>query len=202
MSNFFRLDGPFFKYGTLLADIIILTLLWHFCSIAIITIGASTTAVYYVTTRMISNNESYITKDFFKSFIGNFIQSTIAFIIIAALLGIIAFDIRALSAFGGMWLLFVTLQLIIGAEIVMSSIYIFPLIARFDMKLIDIFKTAFFMANKHIFTTITCLALLIATVCLVLFLYQFALIFAVGAYAYITSFMLLRIFKKYNSNIQ
>ena len=65
MEKWLGLDSKFYKWGTLLADLIILTVLWLICSLPIITMGAATTALYYVTTRQLSNREGYVSRDFF-----------------------------------------------------------------------------------------------------------------------------------------
>ena len=82
MHGLFSMDGPIYKYGGLLADLLLLTLLWLLCSLPIITIGAATTAVYYVTTRRLSDKESYITRDFFLSF--NIVMAIVTAVIAAA----------------------------------------------------------------------------------------------------------------------
>ena len=68
MEKWFGLDSKFYKFGTLIGDLIILTLLWTICCLPIVTIGASTTALYYVTTRQLSDREGYVSKGFFQEF--------------------------------------------------------------------------------------------------------------------------------------
>jgi len=53
-----------------------LNLLWIICSLPVFTIGASTTALYTVTLKMADDNESEITKTFFRAFRDNFPQAT------------------------------------------------------------------------------------------------------------------------------
>lgn len=198
MGGFFRLDGPFFKYGTILCDLIILSILWFLGDIFIVTIGASTTALYYVTTRLISSHEGYVTKDFFKSFFSNILQGCIAGIILLVAGFIFFFNIRNLHVSSGIWQIFMVLQFVLAFELVITSMYVFPIIARFKMKLFDIFKMAFFMANRHFFTTITCVALLAAVYVIAFYVYPIiSWFFLPGLYAYITSFMIMRVFKKY-----
>ena len=48
-QSFFNYDNPVWRYIGKFGDLIILNILWIICSIPIFTIGASTTAVYYVT---------------------------------------------------------------------------------------------------------------------------------------------------------
>ena len=48
MSKLFDLDAPIWVWMNEVADIIILSMLWWISCCGIITIGASTTAVFYV----------------------------------------------------------------------------------------------------------------------------------------------------------
>ncbi|MBQ9920351.1 MAG: hypothetical protein IJO49_05995, partial [Clostridia bacterium] len=54
------------------------------------------------------------------------------------------------------------------------------------------------LANKHAFTSLTC-ATLFGSILFILFkYYPLLLSIAPAAYAFITSFMIMRVFKKYN----
>lgn len=198
MGGFLRLDGPFFKYGTILCDLMILSILWCVCSLPIITLGPATAALYYVTTRLISSHEGYVTKDFFKSFIQNILQAAMAGIILTVVGIVLFFNIYNLRSASGIWNIVLMLQYVLAIEFIITSIYVFPIIARFKMNIFEIFKTAFFMANRHIFTTITCLALLLTVIFIGVYVYPIISWFLIpGAYAYLTSFMIMRILKKY-----
>ena len=72
MSRIFDVEGPLFSGLSRLADLFWLNVLFIVCSIPIFTIGASATALYYVTLKMVKNEECYITKSFFRSFKQNF----------------------------------------------------------------------------------------------------------------------------------
>ncbi|MBR3643379.1 MAG: YesL family protein, partial [Parasporobacterium sp.] len=103
MSALFNLDNPIWRFMGKLVDVCILTILWFVCSflwIPIVTMtvfgeslhilvfiasflpaavlsGPSTTAVYYVTLKLVRDEESYTTRSFFKSFRENFKQGCI-----------------------------------------------------------------------------------------------------------------------------
>ena len=68
MGKVFNFEGPVFSFLSRLADLFWLNLLFVICSIPVITIGASSTALYYVTLKMAKDEEGYITRSFFKSF--------------------------------------------------------------------------------------------------------------------------------------
>ncbi|MBP5454224.1 MAG: YesL family protein [Lachnospiraceae bacterium] len=69
-----------------------LNILWLVCSLPIITIGASTTALIYSCMKL-HKEEGYATKNFFKSFKENFKQSTIIWLIYVAVGAILTADL-------------------------------------------------------------------------------------------------------------
>ncbi len=200
MGGFFSIDGPFYRFGSILADVIILSFIWIFFSIPLFTIGASTTALFYVTTRRISNREGYLFKDFWSSFKSNFKQSTIVWLLQLVVGGIIIINILNKHLLGDMMLFVIPVQICMFVEICFVSFYIYPIISRFDMKLKESLKTAFFMANKHIFTSITCAVLTVGVV-LALVLYPLFALIAMGTFAYLASYLIIRVFKRYRPEI-
>ena len=68
------------------------------------------------------------------------------------------------------------------------------------MGFIQTFKSAFFMAHRHLLTSISCTLLLVSCVLLTLMFHPF--IFAApGTYALLTSYLFMRVFKKYRPEI-
>lgn len=67
-----------------LGQLIALNLLWIVCSLPVITAGASTTALYYCTLKLHKDGDIRVFHDFFKSFKQNFKQSTLIWILMAA----------------------------------------------------------------------------------------------------------------------
>ena len=91
-SGFFNYDNPVWRFIGKFGDLIILNILWLVCSIPVITIGASTTAVYYVTLKLARDDDGYTIRSFFKSFKENFKQSTVIWLILLAV-GVILYQI-------------------------------------------------------------------------------------------------------------
>lgn len=50
MGGWFNIDSKFYRFCSYVGDFIILMVLWAIFSLPVITIGASTTAAYYVAT--------------------------------------------------------------------------------------------------------------------------------------------------------
>jgi len=199
MKGFFSLDGPFNKWGGLLGDIIILSLMWLFFSIIglFVTVGASTSAMFFVTTRRIANREGYITSDFWLAFKANFKKATIIWLIIVFVGLLTWFNLVNMGAVGGLAIILFPAQIIIIAEVALMTTFIFPMNARFDMSVKQLFKSSFYMANRHFLTSVSSLFLLAAAVLSLSVLTPIAIFVAPGAYALLSSYMIMRVFKKY-----
>lgn len=196
MEKIFGLDSKFFKYGTIFCDYIIVVMLWLFCSIPIITIGASTTALYYVTTRQLSNREGYVTKDFFKSFKSNFIEATGVTLLMGIFLSVVLINIKFFTPDSAINTVLYVLQYVLLYEILAFGIYVFPVLSRFDLKFKELLKTSFFMANRHLLTTFSCALLIIASV-LAFETLGILILLCAAAYAFISSLMFMKLFRKY-----
>lgn len=81
MGGLFNLDGPLMKYGNKFADLMVLNILTVFCSIPLVTIGASYAAMHYVLLKIYRDEEESIIKHFFHAFKTNFIKATIIWMI-------------------------------------------------------------------------------------------------------------------------
>ena len=76
------------------------------------------------------------------------------------------------------------------------TIYVFPVLSRFDLKLGALIRTSIFMANRHLLTTITCAVLFVAVFMIVL-KYRMLIVLCAGFYAILTSLMFMKLFRKY-----
>ena len=64
LQGLFNYDNPVWRFIGKLGDLIVLNILWTICSIPIFTIGASTTAVYYVTLKLVRDEDDSTIKAF------------------------------------------------------------------------------------------------------------------------------------------
>lgn len=147
MWSIFELDSPYNRIITKTVQIVYLNFLWLICCLPIVTIGASTTALYYVAMRMARNEEGYITKDFMKSFKLNFRQATILWGIILLIGFILVQDYRYFNYMGSLLGKIGSILMLIVFTAV--TIFLFPVLSRFDNTKRNIMKTAFYMAASH-----------------------------------------------------
>ena len=193
----FNLENPFWNFMGKLVDVIVLGVLWFVCSIPVITIGASTTAMYYVTLKLVRDEEGYTVKSFFKSFKQNFKQSTVIWIIIVLVGAFFAADVyvyRSMQQTWAMLLMFVVYALIIVYALVV--LYIFPMVAKFDNTTKNMFKLSFLMSIKHLPVSIGMLVLFLIA-CVGGYLIPPFAGFFIALSAFLNSYALMRIFDKY-----
>lgn len=158
----FNYDGPLMHFLNKLSDVIILNVLFIVCCIPLFTIGASCTAMYSVTLKMAKNEESYVTKSFFKSFKNNFKISTICWLIIAAAGILLLVDYRiAPQLFKGIAFAMQAIFAALGIVLAMVFLYIFPYIARFENTVKNTFKNSILIGILNLPYTLLMLVILI-----------------------------------------
>ena len=91
--SFFSLDSKFSQIMGRVFDLMMLNIIFLIMCIPIVTIGANFTAMYYVTLKMIKNEETYIFRTYWKSFRENFKQATAIWLILLAVLIVLSTSI-------------------------------------------------------------------------------------------------------------
>ena len=165
MGNFFSTDGPLFEGMAYIMNIVYVSVLWILFSIPIITIGASSTALYYTVTKVIRHGRSYIFREFWQSFKSNLKQSTAVWLIYLVMMGILLVDIRVMGAFGTA--VSQTLQFVFIVGICMVSavmVYALAYIARFTQDVRHILTNSVLMAIRHLPKTLLLVVVLAAAV--------------------------------------
>ncbi|MBE5849217.1 MAG: DUF624 domain-containing protein [Lachnospiraceae bacterium] len=207
MSRAFNFEGPVFTFLSRLADLFWLNLLFIVCCIPVITIGAATTALYYVTLKMAKDEEGYITRSYFKSFKENFKQATVIWMGFLVVGMIMITDLRIVNggntaeilsspALGNVIMVAVFLM---GIVILMVGTYIFPILAQFDNTIKNTAKNAFLISIRHLPYTI---AMLVITAIPVVLIWFFPALFILvlimfSATAYFNSKLFNKIFVLY-----
>lgn len=196
MGGFFNIDGAFHRYASLVTDIVIISVLWIMFSWPIITMGAATTAAYYVCTKKASGREGYLLAGFFKSFKENFLKATAATLLLLLVGGILVLNMSLLDDEIIFANIILVVQYFLLVQLVFVGMYVFPLIARFEMKLGQVFRAGFLLANRHLLLALGKLAMVFALIFASIY-FPLLIIFAGGIYIYISSFIFVRVFRKH-----
>lgn len=152
MSKLFRMDSPLMRFLTKIADLMVLNILFCVTGIPLITIGASWTALYSVTLKMVRDEEGSVSCSYFRSFRQNFRQATLLWLGVLVVLALLALDIRVLNGMAGgtaPGLLRVGVEILALLGIMVLQ-YLFPSLARFEASLADTLKNACMMVLAHL----------------------------------------------------
>ena len=146
------MDSPLMRFLTKIADLMVLNILFCVTSIPLITIGASWTALYSVTLKMVRDEEGSVSRSYFRSFCQNFRQATLLWLGVLVVLALLVLDIRVLNGMAGgtaPGLLRVGVEILALLGIMVLQ-YLFPSLARFEASLADTLKNACIMALAHL----------------------------------------------------
>jgi uncharacterized membrane protein YesL len=196
-KNLFNPENSFWEFMTNMTNVLFVGLIWLICSLPIITIGASTTALYDYSLKLADSTDGYVLKSFFKAFKNNFVKSTILWIFMLLGTGFLVIDAYICLRMGTAFSKFLFFAIIaIGILYFIICIYIFPVLAFFRVNVKEVIKNAFIMGVGNL--PLTLLIIIILGIGGFIIYTVPYLIFALGSFvAYVSSFCYLSVFKKY-----
>ena len=201
--RFFSYDSKFGQLFLKLAYGCCLNVMWLVCCLPIVTIGASTTALYYTCFKIAKDEGSFITTMFFRSFKQNFKQATIIWLIMLAaglIIGadaILLYRLRAASTGTAavLWTLLLACIFACMIAYVIEFTYIFPLLSIASNTTANMFKNAFIIGTHYLFVTILVVFIHYAMFFLVVNVFTPLIIFGEGLCAVISAHILLKILR-------
>lgn len=96
----FRGDSAYSQIMTKVFDIFWLSVISILCCIPVITIGASLSSLYYVMLKLVRDEETAVTRNYFKAFKQNFVQSLPVTLLLLVIIGILTADFHILGQNG------------------------------------------------------------------------------------------------------
>ena len=184
--KFFSYESKFSQLLLRLCYACYLNLLWFICSLPIFTIGASTTALYYTSLKIVRGEESYVGPTFFRAFRENFRQATVLWLILLGVGlflgadGYILYHLRLTST----GTLAVIWTLVLAVVIAAAVIYV--------IVLEHMFKNAFLIGTHYLFATILVFAVHFAMFFAVVAWFTPLIVFGEGLCALISAWLLNR----------
>ena len=160
MDRLFNVNNPLMRALSKLFDIGWLSLFYVVFCVPLVTIGAATTSLYYVSAKVLRKDRGYVWSEFWHSFKLNFKPATLIWLIFAAIYGLLYFNLTTFNtsnAAGGY---------LVGAYIALAFIvtcvasYAFCLLSRFNMNVRGILRYALYMSFRHFLHTLCFLAIL------------------------------------------
>ena len=160
MDRLFNVNNPLMRALSKLFDIGWLSLIYVVFCVPLVTIGAATTSLYYVSAKVLRKDRGFVWSEFWHSFKLNFKPATLMWLIFAAIYGLLYFNLTTFNtsnAAGGY---------LVGAYIALAFIvtcvasYAFCLLSRFNMNVRGILRYALYMSFRHFLHTLCFLAIL------------------------------------------
>ncbi len=145
MPAWFQNDSPASRFLNKVLDLFLVNLMWILSCVPVVTVGASTTAMYTVLMAMVRGKDYVVWKLFWKAFKENFRQATVIWLIFAAALALLAADlvgfyvlVDQLPMKSVMFIGFVLLSV----TVLCALFYVFPLLACFENTVKNTLKNA------------------------------------------------------------
>lgn len=164
-QRFFDDSNPIWMAMGRLFDMTLLNVLWLVCCLPVFTIGPSTVAFFYAAMALARGEETYLTKDFFRSFRRDFGRNVAAGLLITLTGVFLAVDVRmAYLAGGGIYTFFMVFFAVLFLVWAFVAQFTFPLLAKFDNSIKNTLIRAFTLSIRHfpqtlmmLFLTVVCL---------------------------------------------
>ena len=204
MFSFLSPDSRFMQGVSRFADLVILNVLILLTSLPLFTVGASVSAAYTLTFRMLRSKEEPVVKSYFRAFRENFRQGTALWLIllVAAVPALIYFD-RFFTMEGSFHYLFVPFLTVFVLAVCAGS-FAFPLTSQFQNSLAGTLRNALLLTLANLPQALAAAVINLLPLGLYLFQYElflkvsflwFALYFS--AAAYMNAAILWKVFKTF-----
>ncbi len=199
--SFFRYDGPLAQFLSKVFDLLLLNVLWFVGCIPIVTLGASTTALYSVLMKLVKNEEYTVLTPFLKSFKENFKQATIIWLMLLAAILVLGANLF-LCFFGALDGSFVkvivlVIAMLLAVPVVFILLYVFPLQAGFYNPVKQTVQNALIIALSNLPKTLLMVLLDVAIIGVTGLLVPALSFFTVILVALLNAWLMNPIFAKY-----
>lgn len=180
-------------------DLVFVNLLWILVSFLglFVTVGAATTAMFSVTFHLLRKNEpTNVFSSFMKSFKGNFVASTLVWLILVMLFVPLYMMYHYGLNEGNAW--FIVFAFVGFYQWLIFTLYVFPILAVFNTDSPKtLIKNVILMANMNLWTSFKILGSLAFVVVLMVYVHVSMLLIGIGMYGILVSYHLNKVFKPF-----
>lgn len=199
MNTIFNPENRFWSFMTKITDALFIGILWGVASIPVFTAGAATTSLYQFTLKQADDEEGYVWKSFWRAFRRNFRQATVLWLIILAAGLFVAADLWAcmtITVPGVVRVVCFALLLCAALACILTALYVFPILSRFDLPVKTILTHGFIMAMGNLHISITILVIYVIFLALSWrYLLLFPMLMALAAFC--SSYLFRYVFSRY-----
>lgn len=146
-------NTPLIRVLDVFGNVFVLNVLFVIFCLPVVTIGASTSAMYTMGLKMVRKEEGHMVRGFWEAFKRNFKQSTIAWLIevfvIVTLWGMYTMVGNIEGAISSFYSVVFVIELVVA---VLTFPFVYPLIASFENTLWNTFKNAFLLSVSNLWS--------------------------------------------------
>jgi uncharacterized membrane protein YesL len=155
LNSIFNPDNLFFRILARGVDLVGLSIVWIFLCLPVVTVVPATAALYYTTVKVFRQGEDRGFRVYFRAFRDCLKRGIPATLICEAVwavlvLGYVVMSHNISTDLGVVMYMAYYIAMLIPAGLVC---YLCPLLGRFEMKLGDLFRTAFTLTLRHLPST-------------------------------------------------
>lgn len=196
-----NLNSPFFRLITNIGNLILVSILSIIGCIPIVTIGASTAALYYTCVKVIRHGRGYLFSSFLQAYRSNLKQGIVVTLLGILISFVLYMDFRYITALNAAPQYLVTIYQICMTFFASLLIYLVATMSRFSVSFFQLLKLSVFMMIRHFYYTIVMLVLLI-TVIILMMAVPFSVFFLPGIYILLTSLIMEKVLQKYTPHVE
>ncbi len=180
MISLFDPENSFWSFLNRIYNLAFAGLLWFLTSLPLITIGASTTALYSYAFAVTGQRDGYVARTFFASFRKKFAKATVVWIGMLCIFGFLLFD-AYLASTGDTLVSKCMVFLILAVALIASmiAVHAFPFLSQWDLPYKEMVSSIFLVGVGALPISLT---LLVVNLVFFLLIYAFppAALFAQG----------------------
>ena len=171
MKRLLDIDNPVIRFIIKIFDCMMLSVLWAVFSLPIITMGASSTALYSAVYHNIRKDEGYLWKSFWTAFKDNFKRSTLAWLPMLAMILFLLYDAMALRLLikngNPLGRLFGVIVALLCVSAVWGT-YLAAYCARFQGGVKDMLRYSFYLMMSHPLRSLAVIVAVLGALALIL----------------------------------
>ena len=155
-GGIFGFGGKYTGILSKLFDVLMLGLMWLIFSIPVVTIGASSAALYYAIVKSVKNDDGYASAMFLKSFKLNLKQGNVLTVIVGVILYLRGLNVGILmeKAEGIFGIIMMGFYITVAVYLVLMAVYIFAALSRFAMGTGWFLRVGGYMVARYFLTSI------------------------------------------------
>ena len=157
LKKWLDVEGPVMGFLEKTGQLIELSVLWILGCLPVVTVGASTAALYYAVMKAVRRGRGKAAGEFWRRYREDLGRSVLAWLPLLAVGALLGFDIVILR--GQDRPLHMGAVIILAVLLAALVVYVGPVLSRFSVKVAEVWKLAFVMAVRFWYWTAAILVL-------------------------------------------